>query len=79
MGSVGGGDAGMLLDESIVWQQKQFSQSRPTADYCTKSIDYNYMNSKNIKKQLIRPRPTYAISVLILNALWVHLFTAVSP
>ena len=42
----------------------------------TKRIDCNNMNAKDIKTQLIRPRPTY-ISVLILNALCAH-FTKIA-
>ena len=37
------------------------------------------MNATNIKTQLIRPRPTYDFSVLILNALYVYFFTAYYP
>ena len=78
MGSVGGGDAGMS-QENKVKKGSNISPSLPTAEYPTKRIDYNNMNATNIKTQLIRPRPTYALLVLILNALCVYLFTSFSP
>ena len=55
------------------------SPSRHTAEYPTKRIDYNNMNAEDITTQLIRPGLTYALSVLILNALCVYFFEAFSP
>ena len=43
------------------------------------TLYYNNMNAEDITTQLIRPGLTYALSVLILNALCVHYFTAFSP
>jgi hypothetical protein len=57
---------------------KNVSPSRPTAEQHKKRIDCNNINGKDIKTELIRPRTTYA-SVLILNAVCVHFFTAFSP
>ena len=55
------------------------SPSRHTAEYPTKRIDYNNTYTEDIKTHLIRPGLTYALSVLILNALCVYFFEAFSP
>ena len=55
------------------------SPSRLTTEYPTKRIDYNNTYTEDIKTHLIRPGLTYALSVLILNALCVYFFEAFSP
>ena len=78
MGSAGGGDAGMS-QENRVKKGSNMSPSRHTAEYPTKRIDYNNTYTEDIKTHLIRPGLTYALSVLILNALCVYFFEAFSP
>ena len=78
MGSVGWGDAGML-QENRLKKGSNMSPSRLTTEYPTKRIDYNNMNAEDIKRQLIRPGLTYALSVLILNALCVYMLSRHFP
>ena len=78
MGSVGWGDAGMS-QENRVKKGSNMSPSRHTAEYPTKRIDYNNTYTEDIKTHLIRPGLKYALSVLILNALCVYMFSRHFP
>ena len=62
MGSVGGGDAGMLLDVIFSGSKNKSPHQGQQQSILRKRIHYNNRNAKNIKTQLIMPRPTYDIA-----------------
>ena len=72
MGSVGGGDTGMLLDETLYFMAaKKYLPIKANSRVAyEKNRLQLYANAKNIKTQLIRPRLLYAISVQLLNILF---------
>ena len=52
MGSVGGGDAAMLLDETVYFvASKKYLPIKANSRVADKKMDYNNMNGKNVQTQ----------------------------